>query len=51
MGEGHTPRLFLKVHSPEEPSEKLNANGIFGSLTIVAQPDSSIAALITVKLM
>lgn len=38
MLDSHVPHLFLNRHFPLEPSEKLTSRGIFGSLTIVAQP-------------
>lgn len=38
IADSHTPRLFLKVQFPDEPSEKLTISGICESLTIVAQP-------------
>ena len=34
--EGHIPLLFRKLHSPDEPSEKLTVRGILASLTMVA---------------
>jgi hypothetical protein len=37
----HAPRLFLKVQSPAEPSEKLAVSGMVGSLMIVAHPLSA----------
>lgn len=38
MVDVQTPRLFLNVHSPVDPSENTKASGIFASFTIVAQP-------------
>jgi len=36
--EDHSPLLFRKLHSPDEPSEKLAVSGIVASLTMVAHP-------------